>query len=116
MIARRTFSLDKPNGKFMGVCAGLANYFNIDVTLLRVGAVVVTLLGAAPWTFVAYFVAAWLGRKKAASAAARGAAAPRTSTYEMRSTLTDIDRRMAEVESYVTSSNSSLAREIEQLR
>jgi phage shock protein C len=116
MIARKTFRLDKSNGKFLGVCAGLANYFNIDVTLLRVGAVVVTLLGAAPWTIIAYFVAAGLGRNKAASATAREAVAPRTSTYEMRSTLTDIDRRMAEVESYVTSSNTSLAREIDQLR
>lgn len=39
------FRLDKANGKVMGVSAGIANYFNIDVTLVRVAWVVGTLLG-----------------------------------------------------------------------
>lgn len=42
----RHFFLDKPNAKLMGVCSGIARYFNIDVTLVRVGFVVGTLLGA----------------------------------------------------------------------
>ena len=41
---------------------------------------------------------------------------PRLSTYEVRSQMRDIDRRMAEVETYVTSQNTNLAREIEELR
>ena len=43
--ATRSFRLDKANGKFMGVSAGIANYFDIDVTLVRVAWVVGTLLG-----------------------------------------------------------------------
>lgn len=39
------FRLDKVNGKFMGVSAGIANHFGLDVTLVRVGWVVGTLLG-----------------------------------------------------------------------
>lgn len=42
----RSFYLDKPNAKLMGVCSGIARYFSIDVTLVRVGFVVGTLLGA----------------------------------------------------------------------
>lgn len=30
----------------MGVCSGLATYFNVDVTMVRIGVVVATLLGA----------------------------------------------------------------------
>ena len=42
---RRKFRLDKANGKLMGVSAGMADYFGWDVTLVRVGWVVGTLLG-----------------------------------------------------------------------
>lgn len=42
----RRFYLDKPNAKLMGVCAGIARYLNLDVTLVRIGFVVGTLLGA----------------------------------------------------------------------
>lgn len=39
------FRLCKDRAKFMGVCAGMADYFGWDVTLIRVGWVVGTLLG-----------------------------------------------------------------------
>lgn len=39
------FRLNKARGKVMGVSAGMADYFGIDVTLVRVGWVVGTLLG-----------------------------------------------------------------------
>ena len=39
-----------------GVCAGIAEYFNIDPTLVRVGTVVVTLFGGAG--VLAYIIAA----------------------------------------------------------
>lgn len=45
MNATRAFRLDRSNAKFMGVCSGIANYFGWDVTLVRVGVVVATLLG-----------------------------------------------------------------------
>lgn len=43
--ARSGFRLDKAGGKVMGVCAGIANTFNIDVTLVRVAWVLATVLG-----------------------------------------------------------------------
>ncbi|MGE8133391.1 PspC domain-containing protein [Novosphingobium subterraneum] len=41
----RGFRLDKVNGKVMGVCSGIANYFNVDVTLVRVAFALGALLG-----------------------------------------------------------------------
>src|SRR5690349_20384436 len=34
--SRTRFYLDKRNGKFMGVCAGIADYTGFDVTLVRI--------------------------------------------------------------------------------
>ncbi|HAU21272.1 MAG TPA: recombinase RecF [Erythrobacter sp.] len=42
---REGFHLDKTNGKVFGVCSGIANYFGIDTTLVRVGFVLGTLIG-----------------------------------------------------------------------
>ena len=39
------FRLDKNRGKIMGVCAGIANYFGLDVTLVRVTFGLATILG-----------------------------------------------------------------------
>ncbi len=43
-------------------------------------------------------------------------ASPARAARDIRSRLKDIDRRLADIESYVTTENRSLAREIEQLR
>ena len=43
--ARRGFHLSKANAKLMGVCSGIADSFGWDVTLVRVGFVVGTLIG-----------------------------------------------------------------------
>ena len=45
MTTRNGFHLDKTNGKFMGVCAGIANYFGWDVNLVRIGFALGTVLG-----------------------------------------------------------------------
>jgi phage shock protein C len=42
---RRSFRLNKQRGKVMGVCAGISDYFGLDVTLVRVGWVIGTLVG-----------------------------------------------------------------------
>jgi phage shock protein C len=55
MTARRTkFYLDRQNKKWKGVCAGIAEYTGIDVTWVRVATVLVTIMGAFPWTLIAY--------------------------------------------------------------
>lgn len=44
--------------KIAGVCGGLADYFDADATLVRVGFVILTLLGGFPG-FLTYFIL-WL--------------------------------------------------------
>ncbi len=41
----KSFALDRSGGKLMGVCSGIARYFGIDATWVRVGFVLGTLLG-----------------------------------------------------------------------
>jgi phage shock protein C len=126
MNARHTkFYLDKRNGKFMGVCAGIADYTGVDVTLVRIGAVLLAVLGQGIG-IVAYFVVGWIAPKKPRELRDETPeqtkfwqgvrASPARTVRDVRSRFRDIDRRLAEVETYVTSSNSRLAREIEQLR
>ena len=114
---KRSFYLDKANGKVFGVCAGLANHMNWDPTFVRVAVVLLTLV-TFPWALVAYGAAAMIGKKRPAAGygEAPSAPAPRTSTYELNRSMRDIDRRMAEIETYVTAQNTPLAREIESLR
>jgi phage shock protein C len=114
---KKSFYLDKPNGKVFGVCAGLANHMNWDPTFVRVAMVILTLI-TFPWALIAYGAAAMIGKKRPVDlyGEERSTPALRTSTYEMNRSMRDIDRRMAEVETYVTAQNTPLAREIESLR
>ena len=127
MSARRTkFYLDRRNRKLMGVCAGIADYTGIDATWVRVGTVLLTLLGGFPWTVIAYFVTGWVAGDRPREFADSDPeqekfwqgvrAKPGRSIREVRSRFRDLDRRLAEVETHVTSQNSRLAREIDALR
>ena len=107
------FEVDKAEGKILGVCAGLANHTGFDVTIIRVGLVLITLMGAFPWTLIAYAIAAFAGQPRNRSVAAHGHLPGREETRER---MRNMDLRMQAIETYVTSSNSRLAREIEELR
>jgi phage shock protein C len=126
MNARRTkFYLDKQNAKWSGVCSGIADYTGVDVLWVRIGTVLVTLMGAFPWTLIAYWLTAWLAQPKPFGLYENADEAkflqgvrqsPTRSTRDVRSKFRDVDRRLADVESYYTSRNSSLASEIDNLR
>jgi phage shock protein C len=116
MRGRKTFYLDRRNGKLLGVCAGIANYTGWDVTFVRVAMVVVTLAGLFPWSLLAYGLAGWLVRRQPLGAGADYDRPLPRATGEVRDAMREIDRRMAEVETYVASPNGRLASEIEQLR
>lgn len=126
MSGRRTkYYLDKQNAKWMGVCSGLADYTGIDVTWVRVGVIILTIMGGFPWTLVAYFVAAWLAEPKPAGLYENAEDAkfwqgvranPSRSARDVRSRFRDIDRRLSDIELHYTSSNARLAREIDSLR
>ena len=127
MTPRHTkFYLDKRNKKWLGVCAGIADYTGFDVTLIRIAAVLLTVLGGSGMVVVAYLIAGWLAPTKPSELSRETPeqtkfwqgvrASPARTVRDVRSRFRDIDRRLADVETYVTSSNSRLAREIEQLR
>ncbi|MEA3031505.1 MAG: phage shock protein [Sphingomonadales bacterium] len=112
-IRGKRFEVDRANGKVAGVCAGIANMTGVDATIIRIVLVVVTVLGAFPWTLLAYAAAAVIGQPRARE----GYALPRSaSREESRERMRNLDLRMQAIETYVTSSNSQLAREIEDLR
>lgn len=51
------FKLDKENGKILGVCAGLANWSDIDVTVWRLIFVITTLIGAGSPILIYFLIA-----------------------------------------------------------
>ena len=125
MSARRTsFYLDKTNAKWLGVCSGIADYTGIDLTVVRIVTVMGTLFGSGV-LLIAYLIIAWMapvkphGLYESAEDAqfwrdVRKSASG--STRDVRARFRDLDRRLADVETYYTSRNSSLANEIDALR
>jgi len=123
--SRTRFYRDKRNGKLFGVCSGIADYTGFDANLVRVcflAAVFMSGGSVLPFYFIAAMVTPtkpreldlvdreerqfWQGVR----------ASPTRTARDIRSRFRDIDRRLADIESYVTTENRSLAREIEQLR
>ncbi len=124
--SRTSFYLDKRNAKWAGVCAGIADYFDIDVLWVRVG-FVASLLILQMWFLVPlYFVTAWLAQPKPYSLYAetpderefwkKVRVAPQRTIRDTRSSFRETERRLRDIEAYVTSSNSRLANEIDGLR
>lgn len=126
MSASRTkFYLDRQNRKWKGVCAGMADYTGIDVMWVRIAMILLTLAGGFPWTLVAYLLIAWMAEDKPSGLYEGPADAkfwqgvrsnPKRSAGEVRSKLREIDRRLADMETFYTSRNTRLANEIESLR
>lgn len=106
------FALDREAGKLLGVCAGLARTTGVDATILRVGMVLLAIFGSFTWACVAYLGAAayghFAGRERRQDFLTQNDETPeRVRSHELR---------MRAIETYTTSSNSRLAREIEDLR
>lgn len=126
MQPRRTrFYRDKVNGKLMGVCAGVADYFGVDVLMVRVCTVVGTVLGAG-FLPIVYLVLGLLAEKKPSSLYDEDPeekrfwsgvrVAPQRSIRDVHSRFREIDRRLRDIEAHAVHSNSRLATEIDSLR
>lgn len=123
---RRTkFYLNRRNGKFMGVCAGIADYTGIDVTWIRV-AMVVSVFMTSGTTLLIYPVIRMVADDAPSTFQHDDAEekkfwqgvrqSPARTTRDIKSKFREIDRRLADVETYYTSRNTSLANEIDALR
>ena len=123
--SRTRFYRDKRNGKVMGVCAGIADYTGFDVNLVRV-CFLATVFMSGGSVLPFYFIAGFVTPKKPHALEFADTeerqfwqgvrASPTRTAADIRSRLRDVDRRLADIESYVTTENRSLAREIDQLR
>lgn len=120
---RTRFYRDKINGKIAGVCAGIADYTGVDVLWVRLGMVIFTL--STGFGIPIYIALALLADKKPAGLYSdreeqrfwQGVRqSPARTAREVRAQFRDIDRRLADVESFYVSSNPRLSAEIEKLR
>lgn len=120
---RTTLYRDKSNAKLMGVCSGIADYTGVNVFWIRMAFVILVLMTGV--ALPAYFIAGLLLDKKppylysdqAETRYWQGVRqSPKRTAREIRSRMKDVDRRLAEVESFYVSSNPRLTAEIERLR
>jgi phage shock protein C len=124
-VARKTkFYRDKQNGKWMGVCAGIADYTGIDVVWVRVATVVLSVVTSG-WPIIAYLALGFLSQKKPAHLYVddqdqrfwQGVRqSPTRTARDVKARFREIDRRLADVELFYTAKNTRLADEIENLR
>ncbi len=122
---RTKFYLDKRNKRLAGVCAGIADYFGWDPLWVRVGFVVATVSGVGFLPLI-YLAMAFMAEPKPGAlydvsddnrrfwTGVR--VAPRRTIRDVNASFRDADRRLRDLEAYVTTNNSKLAREIEELR
>jgi phage shock protein C len=126
MSVRRTrFYLDKRNKRFLGVCSGIADYFGWDVTLVRVAVFAGVFLSGGN-LLIPYFAAAWIADPKPSSLYDDSLedsrfwknvrVSPQRTVRDVKASFRESDRRLRDIEAYVTSSNRSLSNEIDSLR
>ncbi|HEU4821399.1 MAG TPA: envelope stress response membrane protein PspC [Qipengyuania sp.] len=120
---RTTLYRDKANAKLMGVCSGIADYTGVHVFWVRMAFVILVL--STGIALPAYFIAGLLLDKKppylytdhAEQKYWQGVRqSPKRTAREIRAKMKDVDRRLAEVETFYVSSNPRLTAEIERLR
>lgn len=133
MNTKRELLRDPVRGKIAGVCAGLSDYFNMELWLVRIIFVTAVLLAGGPLFVVAY-IAAWfiLDKKPANSPASsyttqhedplevkfkvwQKGEPPRRALQDLKDRLGRVDSRLQEMERYVTSTEFTVSREINKL-
>jgi phage shock protein C len=116
---------DKQNAKLMGVCAGIADYTGINTFWVRLAMFVSIFTPMSAVTLPGYFIAGIMLNRKPPHLYVdqdeqkywqRVRQSPKRTAREIRSRFRDIDRRLAEVETYYVTSNPRLSAEIERLR
>jgi phage shock protein C len=56
------FVINRNRAKVMGVCAGLADWLNVDVLIVRLGVVIATLM-TGPVAILIYILTGWLANE-----------------------------------------------------
>ena len=123
--SKTKFYRDPYYGKVFGVNAGIADYTGLDVTIVRLMFLASVILSGGAMLFF-YFLAAMITPKRPPDLNPvddeekkfwQGVRAnPSRSAKQINSQFRDIDRRLADVEHYVTTENRVLAQQIDDLR
>ena len=121
---RTTLYRDKHNAKLFGVCAGIADYTGLPVLAVRLLTVMLTFMTSGSTIPVYVLLGLFLNKKPPHLYADpqetrywQGVRqSPKRTAREIRARMKDVDRRLAQVESYYVSSNPGLSDEIERLR
>ncbi len=117
---------NKRNAVFAGVCSGLADYFNVDVTWVRIATIVSLFIGFAPFVLVGYIVAAFVMPERPLSVPEpaspeedqfwRGVSRRPEATFSnLRYRFRDMDERLADLERVVTSDEWKLRRDFREI-
>jgi len=109
----RTFEVDREHGKLLGVCAGIARATGVDATIVRIAVMALALATSFFWICALYGVAALVGKQ---GGFGRRTESRLAASDDLRERMRAHELRMQAVETYTTSANSRLAREIEELR
>jgi phage shock protein C len=121
---RTSLYRDKQNAKLMGVCAGISEYTGVNAFWVRLAALMMIGMTGG-WIIPFYFIAGivlnkkppYLYRDEQEHKYWQGVRQnPARTAREVRSRFRDIDRRLAEVETFYVTSNPRLSAEIERLR
>lgn len=102
-------------GKVRGVCAGLAEYLDIPVRLLRVIVVLSLFFGLFMFTVTAYFILGYVLDEKPAGVPDAHTPTARELLDELESTLKSNERNVREIERYVTSETFSVRSRFRQI-
>ncbi|HGS4986733.1 TPA: envelope stress response membrane protein PspC [Vibrio cholerae] len=129
-MSKRELYRDPYNGKIAGVCAGLANYFGLEVWLVRILVITAALLGGTFLVLVAYVAMAMMLEKlpkqyredirsqQAHTLKSKPWAqgqAPKELLHTLDRDLSQVETRIRSVEAYVTSEAFKVNREFRKL-
>jgi len=114
-VRPRSFYRRADNAMLGGVCAGLANYFGFNLRVTRILAVIAFCV-AMPMAVIAYLAVVFLVPARAIGQQERGRsknwrarrASPEQMANEVRSKTQSLDRRLARLEKYITSTRYEL--------
>ena len=122
--AKKRLYRNKDHGGFLGVCAGFADYFGLDIGLTRL-VTFIAMFFFAPGMLLAYFILALILPVKPASEPKKDEAGeafvksvrsePQAVLSSARHRYRELEQRLRRLERYVTSSSYDLDKEFESL-
>ncbi|MCJ9428286.1 envelope stress response membrane protein PspC [Kordiimonas marina] len=114
---------DPRHGRVMGVCAGLSDYFSMNVRAIRILAIIGVFMSGG-WLILAYLVLGFALDPKPEDLYTddreeefwrQTRRSPDYTAAELRRRFRDIERRTADMEAYMTSKRFRLERELKAL-